>query len=221
MIKLIYKIFKKQLNKLVFETDQLHYDWRDKCEMAYIDVDGLKYYRFKDSLDIPVQRAEYLQGLLILFEQGFNTKEYKLFIDGFEHEINETVNNEKYRGKGLAKIMQLVRELRSRSEIRLEPDLMLEMMAVILIEENENPNIIDHKVIDVKVKKFKADNKERSASFFIQGGLVSFIPFLPLIEKDWMKYMATTMQELKMSQEVLGTLMTGYKSKLELVMNNE
>jgi hypothetical protein len=221
MIKLIYRIFKKQLNKLVFETNQLNYDWRDKCDMVYVDIDGLKYYRFRDVMDTPIQRYEYLQGLLILFEQGFGRKEYALFLESFEKEVNETVNNEKYRGKGLAVIMQLVHELRSRYEIRLDPELLLEMMAVILIEENENPNIIDHKAIDVKVRKFKAANEERAASFFIQGGLNMYIPFLDLLKKDWKKYLADSTNRLKMSREILDTLIPEYQSKLKAIQNNE
>jgi hypothetical protein len=111
--------------------------------------------------------------------------------------------------------------LRSRYEIRLDPELLLEMMAVILIEENENPNIIDHKAIDVKVRKFKAANEERAASFFIQGGLNMYIPFLDLLKKDWKKYLADSTNRLKMSREILDTLIPEYQSKLKAIQNNE
>ena len=117
--------------------------------------------------------------------------------------------------------MVLVHELRSRSEIRLEPDILLQMMAVLLIREDENPNVIDHKLIDLKVNKFKAANEERAASFFIENGLGEFIPFLKQLDKDWMNYLKESMMKIKLSNEILATLLPEYAQRLKSIQSKE
>ena len=214
MIKLIYKLFKRKLNKLVFEENIIHANWKDKCKVYYIDGNGLSYYQYINPLDLPTERYEYLIGLVSVYEMGFNTKDYKSFLESFEKEINETVNNPDHRGKGLAKIMTLVHELSTRSEIRLEPTTLLEMMAVVLIREDENPELIDHKVLDSKVEQFKKDKKHYSAGFFLQAGLNTYVPSLVQLQENWMTYMNQSMQEVKMSNEILDTLFK--KSQTEL-----
>jgi len=213
MIKLIYKLFKSQLNKLVFETEVIHANWKDKCKVYYIDGNGLKYYQYIDSMQLPAERYEYLIGLVAVHEMGFNTKDYKSFLDSFKKEINETVNNSDHRGKGLAKIMTLVNELDRRSEIRVEVRTLLEMMAIILIREDENPEIIDHKIQDTKVDQFKKDKKEYAIGFFLQAKLDMYFPSLAELQDNWMKYMTESLQEVKMSNEILDTVLK--KSPIE------
>ena len=225
MIKLIYRIFKKKLNKLVFDSEVLHGDWRDKCEVYYVDNEGMKYYRYRNQYDMPVMRYEYLQGLVVLFEIGFNSKDYKLFLDAFDKEI-ENVANEYTAKKGmhitqLAKISTIINELKARSEIRLEPTLLLEMMACVLVREDEKPEIVDHKIQDIKVQTFKTANKDRQSAFFLKAGLNAYLPYLELLEKDWMKYMAESTTELKMRTEILNTLMPQYKPESEPQQSKE
>ena len=221
MIKLIYKLFKRKLNKLVFEENIIHANWKDKCKVYYIDGNGLSYYQYINPLDLPTERYEYLIGLVSVYEMGFNTKDYKSFLESFEKEINETVNNPDHRGKGLAKIMTLVHELSTRSEIRLEPDTLLEMMGTTLIREDENPEIIDHKILDLKVAQFKKDKKHYAAGFFLQAGLNTYVPSLVQLQEDWTKYMNQSMQEVKMSNEILDTLLNKLPNELKEMPKTE
>jgi len=218
MIKIIYKLFAKQLNALVFEKNIIHANWKDKCTVYYVDLDGLKYYLFTDPMDIPLTRFEYLQGLISLYEMGFNTSEYKLFLEGFKTEINKTVNDQNYRGSGLAKIMQLVNELQNRADIKIEIKTLLEMMAVILIREDENPEFIDHKILDLKVLSFERDKKEREISFFLQAGLNTFIPSLTSLETNWKLYLIEAMNQKKMSKEILSLFLPQFKIESEDLM---
>jgi len=218
MIKIIYKLFKKRLNNLVFEKNIIHANWKDKCTVYYVDLDGLKYYLFTDPMDIPLTRFEYLQGLISLYEMGFNTFEYKLFLEGFKTEINKTVNDQNYRGSGLAKIMQLVNELQNRADIKIEIKTLLEMMAVILIREDENPEFIDHKILDLKVLSFERDKKEREISFFLQAGLNTFIPSLTSLETNWKLYLIEAANQKKMSKEILSLFLPQFKTESEDLM---
>jgi hypothetical protein len=223
MIKIIYRIFKKQLNKLVFEHDQLNYDWRDKCDMVYVDIDGLKYYRFRDVMDTPIQRYQYLLHLLQLFMIGFNKAEYSVFLKELKSIVDVIINDHKESGKikELTRLITILNEIEFRANILLDQDILFEMVAVSLIEENENPATVDHKSIDIKVKKFKAANEERAANFFIQAGLNTFIPFLELLKKDWMKYMTESSRQMQMSNEVLGMLLPKFKEVSKQIQNNE
>ena len=187
--KLLYYLFKSKLNKLVFEENVIHANWKDKCKVHYIDSNGLKYYQYENPFDLPSERYEYLTGLLSVHEMGFNTKDYSLFLEAFKKEINEVVNNTDHRGKGLAKIMVLVNELDNRSQMRMESTTLLEMMAVSIIREDENPEVIDHKILDIKVQQFKKDKKQYSSGFFLQGGLNTHIPSLIKLKQNWTKYL--------------------------------
>jgi len=99
MIKLIYKLFKPQFKKLVFEENVIYANWKDKCKVYYVDGYGRSYYIYENPLDIPVCRYEYLMGLVSVYEMGFNTKDYEAFLESFKKEINQTVNDVDYRAK--------------------------------------------------------------------------------------------------------------------------
>jgi len=221
MIKLIYKLFKHSLNKLVFEENIIHANWKDKCKVCYIDGNGLKHYQYIDALQIPECRYEYLTSLAVVYDMGFNTKDYPKFLDSFEKEINETVNNTDHRGRGLAMILQYVKELRSRSEIRIEPDLLLQMMAVLLIREDENPELIDDKILDLKVEQFKKDKKHYASGFFLQAGLQTYIPSLVELHQNWPEYMTQSLEKIKMSKDIYDTVLTKSQTKSEETLKTE
>ena len=65
MIKFIYKLFPKQFNRIVYENDIIHKDWRDLCEVDFVDDEGRKYYRYKQDYKMPIQRAQYVDSLKV------------------------------------------------------------------------------------------------------------------------------------------------------------
>jgi len=209
MIKIIYRLFEKQFNKLVYEDNVIHGNWKDKCKMYYVDTNGYKYYLYNDFMDMPVSRNEYLQGLLTVFEMGFNSKDYKLFIAEFKSTVEKIVNEHKESGKikEITRIMYLVNELESRAEIRLEPKVMIEMLSCVLIREDENAEIVDHKIQDMKVDQFLKEKKENQRDFFRLAGLNTYVPALELTEKDYQQYLNQSVKELEQSNKILDMLM--------------
>jgi len=208
MIKYIYKLFKRKLNSFVFENEVIHGNFFDKCEVYYIDRNGAKYYKPINLFDLPHQRNQYLQGLLKKLEMGFNTKDYNLFIDEFKknHELIIT-GDDKVKGKALAKIGSYINELDARQQIQIEPTLLLEFMAVILIREDENIEEIDHKVIDLKVEQFQKDDKLRDSIFFFNSGLTSLISFSENLEANWSEFIESQIQEATMMTKIFDTVM--------------
>lgn len=207
--KVIYKIWKRKLNRLVFEKDMIYGNFFDKCDMYYIDSNGMKYYHPKNLFDLPLKRNQYLQGLLKKLEMGFNTKDYQTFLEEFEKAIEGIINAHKEEGKitNIVKIMNYVNELKERSNIQLEPTLLLEMMSVILIREDENVEEIDHKVLDLKVKQFEKDDKLRDSAFFFNSGLALLINTSGNLLENWEEFIDLKVQEMKMRNKVLNTLM--------------
>lgn len=223
MIKLIYNLFYKELNNLVYEHNVIHRNWKDKTEVRYIDTNGIKYYQYPDFMELPVSRYEYLQGLLSVFEMGFNSKDYDLFINEFIKTVEDIVNQHTEKGKikEITRILYLVKELETRSKIRLEPKALIELLAVVLIREDENPEIVDSKIQDMKIKQFTIDKLEHKRSFFLQAGLSTFIPALNISDSDYLTLLKHSENQINRSNEVLGTLMKQFQAELKISENQE
>jgi hypothetical protein len=206
MIKLLYKLFPKQLNSIVFENTTIHGNWKDKCYVHYIDTLGNKYYTPKNLFeDLWVKRREYLENLLALNEAGFSREDKKLWITNSNNLIDGIVNDVEKKGKidlktffqELARLRTMNEMLEARFEVILEPDTLLSMMACILVREDEDPAIISDPIVDKHVEQFKKDDKLRDSAFFLTSGLDLFMPYLKGLEENWDKYIQDSTKTLK------------------------
>lgn len=208
--KLIYRLFPKQLNSLVFEETKIHGDWKDKCYIHYIDSNGEKYLTPKNLFeDLWIKRREYLENLLALNEAGFSRVDKQVWIDNRNSVMDGIVNDIEAQGKitlktllkELGRLKASDELLMERFEVIIEPDVLLSMMACILVREDENPAFISDAIVDKHVEQFKKDDKLRDSAFFLTSGLDLYLPYLKDLEGNWQQYIQTSIKTLKIIKQ--------------------
>lgn len=210
MIRLIYKLFAKRFNALVFEDQKIYKDWRDECQVHYIDTDGNRYWTPKNIFNnLTVKRREYLENLIALNDAGFSRQDKDEWIKNTQGIISGIIKDVEKRGnisleylfEELARLKSMVKLMDERFKVIIEPDVLLSMMAVILIRDDEDPAVISDKIVDLKVEQFKKDDKLRNAPFFLNSGLDQFMPFLNNLEENWEQFIQTEMRKKELIRD--------------------
>ena len=184
LINLIYKLSPQHFNALVYETDQIHKDWRDNCEIGFIDTDGTKYWRYKPDYKMPIQRMTYVDTLKLQYLQAWSSQEQKLF-DARLNELFEKLEQDKGLSsyyKDLAKLKSLLDEKLLRENHVIQTDILIEMVACLLIRDDESPFEVNEKVLAQKVKTFK---KKVNFIFLKQQHILELMGLSHLTEKEF------------------------------------
>lgn len=184
LIKWLYKLAPKQFNSLVYETDQNRLDWREHCEIGFIDSDGTKYWRYKPDYKMPIQRMSYVDTLKLQYIQAWGATEQKLFDERLD-ELFKELERDKGLGsyyKKLANLKSLLDEKRLRESHIIQTDILIEMVACLLIRDDENPTEVNEQVLKQKVETFK---KKVNFNFLKQMHILEWMGLSHLTEKEF------------------------------------
>lgn len=184
LIQLIYSIAPTAFNALAFEKNHSHKDWREHCEIGFIDSDGTKYWRYKPDYKMPIQRMTYIDTLKLQYIQSWSLQEQQLFDDKLTH-LFETLEKDKGLGsyyKQLASLKSLLDEKQLRKNQVIQIDILIEMVACLLIRDDENPFEVNEKLLAEKVETFK---KKINFNFLKQKSILEWMNLSHLTEQEF------------------------------------
>ena len=174
LIKQLYKWFGNDIKKLQAELSKTSF--KEKCTFAF-ELDGHTYYKFTNSGDIPLQRLERIQVDIIMLENRLSKPELDTLIEIAQQSLNDAFVAFKQENK-MNKIQHAIwamEEIKSRKEtLMFHPDILMDMAALNLIRDDENPFIINEDLHKEKVELFKTKGGE--LPFFLEAALNHYMP---------------------------------------------
>lgn len=169
------KLFAKILYRLYLETLNKK-KWIEGCELVF-NIEGHNYYRYRDSGKLPLQRLERLQAYVIMLQNRVDKNEFDKLTGIVEKYLQAAIDGLKAEGKmnNLQNAVYAVQELRSRpTDLMFHPGIMMEIAAVMIIRDDENPFEVNDLILAEKKALFEKRGNE--IDFFLQAGLAEFLP---------------------------------------------
>lgn len=206
--ELLYKYFQSEILKIQSQSK----NWKDHCE--YITTIGTKnYYRFKDSGNIPLGRLEQINVQIILLEKRLTNEESDLLIDIGSNSIDNAFAALNLKGKttGIQTTSWVFQEMKSRQrDLMFHPVILMELAALTLIEENENPFVIDGKLHEEKKRLFTEEAPTNA--FFLHSTLSEYVPNLRELSDKSAQLWEIHTQQVKKSLETYKKIHTSVLS---------
>lgn len=175
-------------------------EWTSRPELEIVpafDIDGVQYYQFKDSFNIPCLRA--LCALTYYNELSMRCdNEYlKLHCDFVEKVIADK------KSIDVGKLAIVNKNLKDRLNMIVPTDMVLKLASVVYFDKSENPYLYDYsyglKKIDLWRKQIK------KYGFFFQVPLSQLIPQLKDFKGDFQIYSDISQKIVSDSLEYLTT----------------
>lgn len=139
-------------------------------------LDGIQYYRFDKALDIPYDRAVWAHAFYMEFDARLN-REYLLdWLDAMDLSIN---GNKRVR---IGDIAILLKDLKERTQLLIDPDLALKIASVEFFDANEDPYSYDAEYNGKKIESWK--KKGQLSSLFAGTPIGELISSLGQSEPD-------------------------------------
>jgi hypothetical protein len=160
-------------------------NWKAGCEFM-VDIDGHKYYKFRDSGDVPLVRYKDIQAVLIQLDNRLTSDELISILQIARESVVAAIEGQsrKDRGKGLQQCLWAIQEAESRhKELGLHTDLIVELAALNLIRDDENPFEINETIQAEKLRLFKREFVNHD--FFLSAGMNEFLPNAAQLADVW------------------------------------
>lgn len=208
IVKLFYKAFQKEILKHQSELRKV--DWKENCEFI-VELRNPKtgkmqaFHKFKSTDLIPTYRYGLISDWLMQNNKKLTKNEQEKLIDGLVNYLKKMVNtyNEKKRVEHIESALWCARELKGRnSELMFHPEIMLELVALSIIREDENPGEINEAIHKEKMETFKTEGG--AIPFYLQIGLGQLLP-------NWEGSMTESKELLDKQEEIIKLRSSIYK----------
>lgn len=182
MVRLLYKLFKKELTQIVWD-ETYKPDKMRGLKFALV-CEGHKFYVYNNIFDIPIERMGRIQDFIIQLNRVVSNEELQKFVEQMEKALYNTTSGDKL--KDLSKIGFLIGELKARKDMLLHPEIMMELAGALFIREDQDPAEWNDEFEHEKVKMFRKNYVGGQLyDFFVTAGLSQFFPNFESLEKDW------------------------------------
>lgn len=156
--RLFYKSFLRYHAKQINARTGLKY--------AFTDVRGKQYHTFENLSDMPHCRRERILNAATFLNAKISEESLEVIADSIIKANQKALvvkpeDQPKYR----AKIEVLANELKLRKEASLPMSITIEVMALMCIRHDEQPEVVDTVIHDEKIKHFSLDLQTGSAFF--------------------------------------------------------
>src|SRR3990167_4205337 len=131
MIKIFYRLFKKDILRLVYAEQSKPKDFTD-MELAFIDSNGKRYYKYKDEMDMPLKRWAMLQQFFGELTMVMTHGELMRITDAMQTALGG-------KDRDIAMIGFLIKEIKNRCEMLLHEEILFRIVACLYIREDEEP----------------------------------------------------------------------------------
>ncbi len=133
-------------------------------------VNGVKYYQFEDSFNIPYERA--LKSI-IFFEELRMKCTYE-YITKHQKALDKLLTDPKKIN--LFEVKKLNDQLGERLNLAYDIDTMYKLCSVVFFDETEDPRVYNYKYNYKKIDSWKEHKSAKD--FFLQQPIVTLLPFL-------------------------------------------
>ena len=179
-----------------------------KLELA-MEHEGKKYYRFQQKTFVPAGRFVYVDQLLELRSLGLSGAEMDKIIDLMEQALVMDMS----KPPNIGKIGFYIECIRSRRELVLHRDILINIAAYLLIREDEDPKFVHKTIHEEKVALFEklADGGQQSYDFFTSAALEPLSIFQSMSREQFVElweYNSAQIKSLKKTLERLNKSLT-------------
>src|SRR3990167_10622444 len=108
--KLLWKYFRSYVL-----NDQFKPLGFEKLEFLFINEKGVKYYRFPDSMMLPLERDSKLTEFIYLYSRGLSPESFDKLLDEMDSCLQAGVSDKKV--KSAAKIGAIIHQMRWRKDM--------------------------------------------------------------------------------------------------------
>jgi hypothetical protein len=204
LAQLAYKHLKPEIKEI--EATITKRTWMDNARFAF-EMEGKRFFAFNKATDLPINRYEAQQVILIQLENRLTNKELKNLLEiaeiAADNAFNALKNNEKV--KNIGALLASVKEINSRNEVLMfHPKLLCELAALSLIREDEDCTVINKEIHKEKVDLFMRQGG--SADFFTKTGVISLFPNPELLLQKSAELWEAHIQQLANSKKTFDTI---------------
>lgn len=176
VLKLLYRLFPEQFHKLVFLSQRKPVSF-DKLELAFVDSEGKRYYKYMSDFEMSIVRQGALEMKWKELSMGLDREELTGIVTAMEAALKER-DKKGNMIPNIARIGYFIEEIKNRKENLIHPDILMQMAALLFIREDEDPGVIDDDIQTQKVEQFNKDSTTGLTDFFLTAGLDKYAPFL-------------------------------------------
>jgi len=173
-----------------------HPDFKGKTEPA-IKYAGIQYYRFKDELDMPYGRYQYLASFIQAVEMRMNLKTLNAYLAKLEQALSG--------GKGKIDIGDAIvtlKQVKTRATISFDSDLAYSLASCIYFSEEE---VLDTYEMDLNKKKIARWRELNALDFFMLVPIKELLGLRNLSVTDLMTYLQQSEPILEQLRQAIET----------------
>lgn len=201
MRKLISNWFKKKEVKTSIPHAKLEYCFSDSL--------GVKYYKFPESMSLPLERLGNLNNYMMWMSSAITSKELDSLLDQADKALTEGL----LQKKNAAKIGFIHEEIRNRKNMVIHTELLYNFLAVQVIREDEAAEFFNNAIQMEKVERFKEETKNgKTYDFFLRIGLKKVNALYNMSEAEWDKYWEESIQQQKENKLAIQIIQSGEES---------
>ena len=190
-----FTLLRKQALQYAFKNQNIK-KWQSYCEVAFIDSNGIKYYKYIDETQIPVLRYEAIHQHIMAFQSNISKNDLKDWISTIEALLEKG-------NKSIVDIALLVGTLKERQNAIFEPDTLFNIISIMYIREDEDATKINPTIHKEKIQQFEKDSQSDLYVFFYQSGLFTYFPFMKNLQDDLPKYMEISSKQIQAFRTML------------------
>lgn len=187
--------------------------WKDKCDFLF-NHEGHDYFKYKTAENVHIQRFERSSANLLLLGARLNHDELKKLAEIGRASLEKAMNSVKQsnRIEGVSTALWVFEELElRRNTLMFHPDIMVELLALNIIRDDEDPKTIDEQIHKEKLLLFKTKGPE--IPFFVEASLTEYLPnwkeLVLSIANSWEMHKT----QVKVAKEAYNELHTELKSE--------
>ena len=186
-------------------------EWKDKCDFLF-HHEGHDYYKYKTAENVHIRRFEQSSANLLLLSARLNHDELKKLAEIGKASLEKAMNSvqQSNRIEGVSTALWVFEELElRRNTLMFHPDIMVELLALNIIRDDEDPKEIDETIHNEKLLMFKTKGPE--IPFFVEASLKEYLPnwkeILQSISKSWEMHKT----QVSKAKEAYGAILTELK----------
>lgn len=205
--------FRKAVNQIKFSQQKTE----PNVDVAFVDPNGETFYRYSDDLKMPLGRKGVLNYFVTLMTAAVSEKELQHFVAIMRANLQKCLDKGKLIVENFSEIGFLLGELDKRREMKIHPDIMWDIIAVVYPKEEElRCTDYDWKLHEEKVTQFRRWSREGAFDFFLLKGWQEYLPYSTTSPNDLKTYIKSMELELLSQSQMLGSLLTKHGLLSEL-----
>lgn len=197
MIKWSFNPFKKKWNRV--ESSIPH----STLELCFIDSAGNKYYKFPESMSLPVERFGKLQEFMMWMSASLTPAEFDALIDEGEKALMTCMTDK----KGFSKIGFVFTMMKERRQMVVHTELLYNFLAIQVVRQDELAEHFNNAIQIEKVEQFKKETADgKTYDFFLRIGLKKLNDLFNMSEQEWNQFWGESLEQQNLLKEMLKTI---------------